>query len=70
MMWSFARFLVEKIGVACVPCSSFYRKGAAEAKRMVRFCYCKKEETLLEAGRRVDGFKEVAARVGIFATVS
>jgi len=35
----FARFLVEKIGVACVPCSSFYRPGAPEAKKMVRFVF-------------------------------
>ncbi len=49
----FARYLIEKIGVACVPCSSFYRKGSPEAKKMVRFCYCKNEATLLEAGRRL-----------------
>ena len=53
----FTRFLIEKIGVACVPCSSFYRKGALEAKKMVRFCYCKKEETLLEAGRRLKALR-------------
>jgi aspartate/methionine/tyrosine aminotransferase len=49
----FARFLVEKIGVAAVPASSFYRKGDADAKRMIRFCYPKRDETLLEAGRRL-----------------
>ena len=53
----FAKFLIEKIGVACVPCSSFYRKGALEAKKMVRFCFCKKEETLREAGRRLKALK-------------
>jgi aminotransferase len=51
----FARFLIEKIGVACVPCSSFYRKDSPEAKKMVRFCFCKKEETLREAGKRLKG---------------
>lgn len=49
----FARFLVEKIGVAAVPASSFYRKSDTDAKRMIRFCYPKKDETLLEAGRRL-----------------
>ena len=49
----FARYLIEKVGVAVVPASSFYRKGDAEARRMVRFCYPKRDETLLEAGRRL-----------------
>lgn len=49
----FARYLVEKIGVAAVPASSFYRKSDLDAKRMIRFCYPKKDETLLEAGRRL-----------------
>ncbi|HEY6079770.1 MAG TPA: aminotransferase class I/II-fold pyridoxal phosphate-dependent enzyme [Polyangiaceae bacterium] len=49
----FTRFLIEKIGVAVVPASSFYRPGNADAKRRIRFCYPKKDETLLEAGRRL-----------------
>jgi aspartate/methionine/tyrosine aminotransferase len=49
----FTRFLIEKIGVAVVPASSFYRSGDADAKRRIRFCYPKKDETLLEAGRRL-----------------
>jgi len=49
---AFARHLVEKIGVACVPGSSFYhhpRDGA----RQVRFAFCKTPETLDEAARRL-----------------
>jgi aspartate/methionine/tyrosine aminotransferase len=49
----FARHLIEKIGVAVVPASSFYRKGEPAARSMVRFCYPKRDETLLEAGRRL-----------------
>jgi aminotransferase len=49
----FTRFLIEKIGVAVVPASSFYRAGEAEAKRRVRFCYPKRDETLLAAGERL-----------------
>jgi aspartate/methionine/tyrosine aminotransferase len=48
---SFAKFLVEKIGVACVPGSSFYndpRDGASQ----VRFTFCKKEATLAAAEDR------------------
>lgn len=49
----FTRYLIEKVGVAVVPASSFYRPGASEAKKRIRFCYPKRDETLLEAGRRL-----------------
>jgi aminotransferase len=49
----FTRYLIEKIGVAVVPASSFYRPNELEAKRRVRFCYPKRDETLLEAGKRL-----------------
>jgi aspartate/methionine/tyrosine aminotransferase len=49
----FTRYLIEKIGVAVVPASSFYRSGDAEARRRIRFCYPKRDETLLEAGKRL-----------------
>jgi methionine aminotransferase len=45
--------LIEQVGVATVPASSFYRKGDPEAARMLRFCYPKRDETLLEAGKRL-----------------
>jgi len=49
---TFARHLVEHIGVAAVPGSSFYRhKGRGE--RLVRFTFSKRDETLREAGRRL-----------------
>jgi len=49
---AFARHLVEKIGVACVPGSSFYRH-AKDGARQVRFAFCKKPETLDETARRL-----------------
>jgi aminotransferase len=49
----FTRYLIEKIGVAVVPASSFYRPGEAGGKRRVRFCYPKRDETLLAAGQRL-----------------
>jgi aspartate/methionine/tyrosine aminotransferase len=55
---AFARFLIEKIGVAVVPGSSFYRAGSPEAKKIVRFNYSKRDETLLEAGRRLGKLKD------------
>jgi len=50
---AFAKYLVETIGVATVPGSSFYRPGAPEGKKMIRFNYSKRDETLKEAGRRL-----------------
>jgi aspartate/methionine/tyrosine aminotransferase len=49
---AFARHLVEEIGVAVVPGSSFYH-DAADGRRQVRFAFCKKEATLDEAERRL-----------------
>jgi aspartate/methionine/tyrosine aminotransferase len=46
----FARFLVEKIGVAAVPGTSFYHKGG---QNMLRFTFSKKDETLVEACHRL-----------------
>jgi aminotransferase len=49
---AFARYLVSDIGVASVPGSSFYRDPASGATQ-VRFCFCKKEETLAAAEARL-----------------
>jgi aminotransferase len=48
----FARYLVKEVGVAAVPGSSFYRTAAA-GRTKLRFCFCKKDETLAEADRRL-----------------
>jgi aspartate/methionine/tyrosine aminotransferase len=54
---SFAKFLVEKVGVACVPGSSFY-KDARDGASQVRFTFCKKEETLAAAEERFSHLAE------------
>jgi aminotransferase len=48
----FTRFLVKKIGVAAVPGSSFYR-NPQDGAQQVRFAFCKKDETLDEAAKRL-----------------
>ena len=48
----FAKFLVRDIGVATVPGSSFFRDPAA-GKDIIRFTFCKKEETLRAAEQRL-----------------
>lgn len=54
----FARFLVEKIGVAAVPGSSFYHDGG-ETK--LRFTFSKKDETLLDACDRLAKLNEMGS---------
>ncbi|HUR33256.1 MAG TPA: aminotransferase class I/II-fold pyridoxal phosphate-dependent enzyme [Vicinamibacterales bacterium] len=48
----FARYLVKDVGVAAVPGSSFYR-NAALGRTKLRFCFCKRDETLAEADKRL-----------------
>ncbi len=48
----FARHLVSEIGVAVVPGSSFYRRSELGAQQ-VRFCFCKRDETLQAAAERL-----------------
>jgi aspartate/methionine/tyrosine aminotransferase len=47
-----ARRLVEEVGVATVPGSSFYA-DPAEGSRLLRFAFCKRLETLEAAGERL-----------------
>jgi aminotransferase len=49
---TFARHLVKEIGVAAVPGSSFYRHPEL-GRTKLRFCFCKRDETLHEADRRL-----------------
>lgn len=49
----FAVWLTEKHGVATIPLSSFYSE--APGGKLVRFCFAKKEATLLEAAERLKG---------------
>ncbi len=50
---AFAKYMVREIGVAAVPGSSFYRSEAGKHK--LRFTFSKKDETLTEAARRLEG---------------
>ena len=49
---TFARHLVEKIGVAAVPGSSFFR-SRSEGAHLIRFCFAKRNETLAAAEARL-----------------
>ncbi len=49
----FCRHLTQKAGVAAIPPSSFYSEPHQDlARTLVRFCFCKTDETLSEAAKR------------------
>jgi aspartate/methionine/tyrosine aminotransferase len=58
----FARYLVKDVGVAAVPGSSFYKNGAS-GRTKLRFCFCKRDETLGEADRRMAALVPARVRV-------
>lgn len=49
---AFTRHLIQEVGVAPVPGSSFY-SNPADGSQQVRFCFCKTDATLDEAARRL-----------------
>jgi aspartate/methionine/tyrosine aminotransferase len=49
---SFVRHLVTEVGVAAVPGSSFF-SDRTHGRHHVRFCFCKKDETLTAAAKRL-----------------
>jgi len=59
----FARELVTEARVAAVPGSSFFSERDPE-RRLVRFAFCKTEDVLAEAGRRLEAFAASRGRAG------
>jgi aspartate/methionine/tyrosine aminotransferase len=53
----FTKFMIREIGVAVVPGSSFYYDKSLGAQK-VRFCFCKKDETLQAAAERLQKLKK------------
>ena len=52
---SFVRHLCTDHGVAAIPPSVFYRAEPEEGRRLVRFAFCKRMETLQAAAERLSG---------------
>ncbi len=52
---AFGKWMAAEIGVAGVPGSSFYHAGSGRGKNMIRFAFCKKQETLDQAAERLAG---------------
>lgn len=49
---AFARWMIRDVGIATVPGSSFYQ-DPKDGKSQIRFCFCKKEETLAAAEEKL-----------------
>jgi aspartate/methionine/tyrosine aminotransferase len=56
----FARYLVTDVGVAAVPGSSFYHDPRT-GRTKLRFCFCKRDATMIEAGRRMSKLQVMGA---------
>jgi N-succinyldiaminopimelate aminotransferase len=52
---AFCRHLVETVGVAAIPNGAFTAEG--RGRHLVRFAFCKRDETLDEALRRLEGLR-------------
>jgi len=59
---AFAKYLVQEIGVACVPGSSFYN-DPHDGSSQVRFTFCKKEETLTAAEARFAKLRPLPGKI-------
>jgi aminotransferase len=53
----FTKYLIREIGVAVVPGSSFYH-DASLGSQMVRFCFCKKDDTLEAAAENLQKLRK------------
>ena len=53
--YTVCRWLTTEIGVTAIPPSSFYDESNYDlAKHLARFCFCKTDETLEEASKRLE----------------
>ena len=50
---SFVHHLIDQSGVAAIPPSSFYTAAPTEGRKLVRFAFCKRLETLKKAEERL-----------------
>jgi aminotransferase len=58
---AFCEWMAREVGVAGVPGSSFFHRPT---HHLVRFHFAKREETLVEAGRRLGRLEELVHRRG------
>ena len=55
--WALSRWLTESVGVTAIPPSAFYSPHTLHlASNLLRFAFCKNEETIREAQRRFEAY--------------
>jgi kynurenine--oxoglutarate transaminase/cysteine-S-conjugate beta-lyase/glutamine--phenylpyruvate transaminase len=55
--WALSRWLTEEVGVTAIPPSAFYSLETNHlAANLLRFAFCKGDETILEAHRRLESY--------------
>ena len=59
--FTFCRTLPKEAGVAAIPCSCFWN-NRQYGKELIRFCFCKRDETLEEGIRRLRSWRQ---RMGV-----
>jgi methionine aminotransferase len=47
----YAEYLTQEVGVAAIPISVFFDDPDSESSRVVRFCFCKEDDTLASAAK-------------------
>lgn len=57
---AFSKHLIEVLGVAAVPLSGFYHTRPKDVPLLLRFAFCKTEDTLREALSRLEKISELA----------
>jgi methionine aminotransferase len=55
----FSVLMTKKFGVTTIPVSAFYLHGNDD--RVIRFCFAKKDETLIAAAEKLSAIKSIAS---------
>ena len=53
MTYEFTKNMIENVGVACVPGSTFFNKSNEIGRRFVRFCFSRQLDVLEDARARL-----------------
>lgn len=55
--WALSRWMTKVVGVTAIPPSAFYEKETLHlAKNLLRFAYCKGDDTILKAHEKFETF--------------
>mmetsp|Transcript_31267 Transcript_31267/g.71980 ORF Transcript_31267/g.71980 Transcript_31267/m.71980 type:complete len:106 (+) Transcript_31267:1186-1503(+) len=55
--WAMSRWMTKEVGVTAIPPSAFYSKDTLHlAANLLRFAFCKDDETIQEAHRRLEAY--------------